>query len=72
MPQALRPLPRFGLLARVRVAAGGVLRAPPLRASHSPRTPSKQTQTNQVAMRALGFEPKKEEIRKLIADVDGR
>ena len=24
----------------------------------------------QVAMRALGFEPKKEEIKKMIADVD--
>lgn len=25
---------------------------------------------NQVAMRALGFEPKKEEIKKMIADID--
>ena len=26
--------------------------------------------TRQVAMRALGFEPKKEEIKKMIADID--
>lgn len=25
---------------------------------------------SQVAMRALGFEPKKEEIKKMIADID--
>ena len=31
---------------------------------------SKPTLQFQVAMRALGFEPKKEEIKKMISDID--
>lgn len=37
---------------------------------HPPHPPPPLLPVQQVAMRALGFEPKKEDIKKMIADID--